>query len=234
MNKKLRILLADDSKFFRAIEAKFLEKTPVEIIEATACEEVLEVLSNARPDLVYMAFSLPAEGGAACCRTIKADPALKAVPVVLICDQGAAEQPELARRASCDAVLTKPLDRHSFLQIGRQFLEGIREHRQPSFFRVAFRAGDAEFAGKCLDISSGGMFIETQADLLAGCLINLEFRLPDGLSAQFVCTGEVMWLNRRPNPMKPHYPIGLGVKFVNVPEALKRAVTRLSDKKPIG
>ena len=33
MNHKIRVLLADDSRFFRAIESKFLQKNPIEIVE---------------------------------------------------------------------------------------------------------------------------------------------------------------------------------------------------------
>ncbi len=230
MNKKLKILLADDSKFFRAIESKFLQKTPVEILDAENCSEALSVIRNDRPDLVYMAFSLPDKGGAACCRSIKDDPASRALPVVLICDQGEPEQEVIAKQNGCDAILSKPLDRHSFLQVGRQFLAGIREHRQPSFFPLVFTTGGEEFDGKCLDISGGGMFIECQADIPAGTLINLEFKLPTSDATQISCSGEVMWLNCKPTPMKPHYPHGLGVKFVGLSDVVQKAIIRLSDK----
>jgi CheY-like chemotaxis protein len=230
MNAKLKILLADDSRFFRAIESQFLQKTPVEILETDNCAEALSITRNDRPDLVYMAYSLPDEGGAACCQRIKADPALRSTPVVLICDQGEAEQAALAKQKGCDAVLTKPLDRHTFLQVGRQFLAGIREHRQPSFFPLSFTTDGNEFTGKCLDISGGGLFIESQAEIKEGTLINLEFKLPTSEATQIKCSGEVMWLNRKPSPMKPHYPHGLGVKFVGLSEVVHKAILRLSDK----
>ena len=231
MGKKLRILLADDSRFFRAIESQFLLKTPVEILEADDCDTALEVIRNEKPDLVYMAFSLPKGGGAACCQTIKNDPVLNSTPVVIICDQGDPDQPGIARQKGCDACLSKPLDRHNFLQVGRQVLDGIREHRQPSFFPVTFKVDAEEFVGKCLDISGGGMFIESQADIPAGTQINLSFKLPDGLASQFTCTGKISWLNRKPNPMKPHYPHGLGIKFEGLPVLVHKAILRLSDKK---
>jgi len=59
MSKKLRVLLADDSRFFRAIESQFLKKTPVEILEADDCSVALSMVRSEKPDLVYMAFSLP-------------------------------------------------------------------------------------------------------------------------------------------------------------------------------
>lgn len=228
---KLRILLADDSRFFRAIESQFLKKTPVEILEADSCEAALAIVREERPDLVYMAFSLPKEGGAMCCESIKNDPQLRCTPVVIICDQGAPEQPEISRRKGCDAFLVKPLDRHNFLQVGRQFLEGIREHRQPSFFRVAFTLDGVEYSGKCLDISGGGMFVESQDDIAVGALVTLNFKLPDQSATQVTCKAEIAWLNRKPNPFKPHYPHGLGLKFVELSSSAHKAILSLSDKK---
>ena len=54
MNSKLRILLADDSRFFRGIESQFLQKVPVEILEAEDCAAVLDVMQNEKPDLVFV------------------------------------------------------------------------------------------------------------------------------------------------------------------------------------
>ena len=230
MGAKLHILLADDSMFFRAIETKFLQKAPVEILEARNCTEVHSMIRNKRPDLIYMSFTLPDEGGDDCCRKIKHDPAMSSIPIVMVCDQNAEKQPEMAQRSGCDAYLVKPLDRHSFLQAGRKLLDGIREHRQPSFFRMTFAFGGEDFAGKCLDISGGGMFIETPAEVPVGTLINMQFKLPDGPVASIICSGEVTWLNRKPNPMKAHYPNGLGVKFIGLPDSIHKAVVRFSDK----
>ena len=231
MNKKIRVLLADDSRFFRAIEGQFLQKTPVEIIEADDSALALSMVRNEKPDMVYMAFSLPKEGGDVCCKAIKNDPQLRSVPVVIICDQDKPEQPEIARRSGCVAYLVKPLDRHSFLQVGRQFIEEIREHRQPSFFPVIISANGEEYKGKCLDLSGGGMFLESQAEIPAGSQASLSFKLPNSSAAEIVCSGKVMWQNRKPDPMKPHYPHGLGIMFVELPASVHKAILSLSDKK---
>ncbi len=231
MSKKIRVLLADDSRFFRAIEGQFLKKTPVEIIEADDSALALSMVRNEKPDMVYMAFSLHGDGGGACCKAIKNDPQLRSVPVVIICDQDKPEQPEIARRNGCDAYLVKPLDRHSFLQVGRQFIEEIREHRQPSFFPVIISANGEEFKGKCLDLSGGGMFLESNAEIPAGSQANLSFKLPNGPATEITCSAKVMWQNRKPNPMKPHYPHGLGIMFVELPVSVHKAILHLSDKK---
>ena len=230
MSKKLRVLLADDSRFFRAIESQFLKKTPVEIIEADDCALALSMIRNEKPDMVYMAFSLPKEGGDKCCKAIKGDPELRSVPVVIICDQDRPEQQAIAQKNGCDAFLVKPLDRHSFLQVGRQFIEEIREHRQPSFFPVIITVNGEEYKGKCLDLSGGGMFVESQAEIPAGSQATISFKLPNGPATEITCSAKVMWQNRKPDPMKPHYPHGLGIMFVELPASVHKAILHLSDK----
>lgn len=229
MSKPLRILLADDSRFFRTIEAKFLQKTPAEVVEAENCDQALDLIRELQPDLVYMAVSLRPQGGLACCEQVKADPALRAVPIVMICDQeNATDQMAKARQAGCEETLVKPLDRFQFLQVGRQFLEGIREHRQPCFFSLQIRYGDNSFIGKCLDVSRGGMFVESKRDIPVGTRLDLSFRLPGSSLGELNCQAEVMWLNRRPEPMKPHYPQGLGLKFIVLADPVRAALMQHS------
>ena len=75
------------------------------------------------------------------------------------------------------------------------------------------------------------MFVETQTDIPAGTLVTLSFKLPDSVVTQITCSAEVSWPNRKPNPLKPHYPNGLGLKFVELSPPIYKAILRLSDKK---
>jgi CheY-like chemotaxis protein len=214
-----RILLADDSKFFRTIERQFLQKTPAELDEVACSDELLSKLRKNCPHLLFIGYTLRPLNAAECCRQIKADPALRSLPVVIVCDQGEGQQVEEAKRANCDAVLIKPLDRISFLRIGRKFLNSIREHRQPCFMPVRFTWQGETITGKCLDISGGGLFLESSMDVPVGTLLTLDFILPSGVNLSSSCQGEVMWHNRKPNLFKPHYPVGMGVRF-NAPSKL--------------
>ena len=67
--------------------------------------------------------------------------------------------------AGCEGVLSKPLDRRRFLELGRSFLAGIRENRRLCLFRVRYRVGEKLFIGKGLDISGGGLFLESAEPL---------------------------------------------------------------------
>lgn len=225
MSKPIQILLADDSRFFRTIEAKFLQKTPVAILEADSCSSVEVIARDRQPDLIYLAYHLLPDGGPYCCTQLKRNPATRQIPVVMVCDQQGGEQQAVeAREAGCDDVLIKPLDRYSFLQAGRRFINAIREHRQPCFFTLSIEHMGAIINGKCLDLSAGGMFIESQEDVPVGTRFKLSFKLPDRPATPITCQAEVMWLNRRPNAMKPHYPQGFGLRFIDLGTAAQQAI----------
>ncbi|TLM69397.1 MAG: response regulator [Deltaproteobacteria bacterium] len=223
----LRIMLADDSRFFRSIERQFLQKTPAQVVEVASSDDLFSQLEVEKPQLLFLAWSMRPLTGEECCRRIKATPAFRDLPVILVCDQDMPGQVDSARRAGCDAVLSKPLHRQLFLQAGRQFLSGIREHRQSCFMAVNFEWQGETLRGKSLDISSGGIFVESPADVPVGEALTLSFVLP-GTDRLISCRGEVVWLNRRPNPLKPHYPTGFGLRFSGLSPHLAEEFGRLA------
>lgn len=230
MSERLKILIADESPFFRSIEKQFLQNSPAEILEVKDSDELLSRLRDEKPSLIYLSCSLLPLDGIDCCLAIKSDEELSDIPVVLVCDPNDKEQEERCERSLCDAVLVKPLDRHQFLQVGRCFLDAIREHRQNCLIQVSFTANGEELKGKGLDISSGGMFIDSSIEIEVGELTDVSFKLPGSDPLPVTCKGLVTWLNRRPDLLKPHYPTGFGVKFVGLPDVLSRKLGRLADK----
>ena len=212
------ILLVDDSRFFLTIEKQFLRNTQATLLEAQNAAQTFDLCRRQKPDLIYMACDLRGVSGIDCCRQFKADPALRSIPLVLICDENRPEQLDLCRQAGCDGVLSKPLDRRRFLEIGRSFLAGIREYRRHILFRVRYRLGDRLYSGKGLDISNGGLFLECSEPVAAGEVLQLEIQLsrPDQAGPWISCCGQVVWVNTRENPLKPNHPIGLGIKFIEL------------------
>jgi len=218
MQETATILLADDSRFFLTIERQFLNKTPATIIEAQSGAETLAVCRERRPNLVYLSADLP-DGGTACCRQIKSDPKLKTTPVILIFSEPAAASIEAGKAAGCDAVLSKPLDRHQFLEIGRSFLAGIRERRRPCLITLRVRSQQGAFTGRGLDLSSGGVFLHTDQELPIGSELQLEMHLTRGGAAGpwVNCSGAVAWRNTPEQPRRPNHPPGYGIKFTAIP-----------------
>jgi CheY-like chemotaxis protein len=231
MTATTHILLVDESTFFLAIERQFLKNTPAALLEARDAEEALALSRRQRPSLVYMAYDLAGTDGAECCRRLKADPGLRSVPVILICDEQRHDHLELCRQAGCDGVLTKPLDRRRFLDLGRSFLCGIREPRRPCLIRVRLRWRNERLSVSGLDISTGGVFLESGEPASVGERVELELLLTQGGQARFVqAVGEIAWLNLREKPLKPTHPVGFGVKFTELAAETKLHLAEFLEK----
>lgn len=226
----LKVLIVDNSRFFRNIEKQFLAKTPVEVIEAEDMVSALRLCREEMPSLVYAAAESGSESGVEFCRKVKLDKQLCRIPVVLICDGNNSLEMDACRRSGADGVLTKPIDRHKFLEIGRHHLPSIREPRRTCLFPIQFKDSGKDYSAKCLDVSTGGIFIETAEKPPVGRLLELTFMLPGQAIENVVCKGSVAWYNERPNPMKPNYPLGFGVRFVDLPLSVRSSLELFSKR----
>jgi len=218
MTDPLTILLVDESKFFLAIERQFLRKTPAGVLEAENGEDALKVCRDLRPTMVFLAFKLPGIQGPEVCRRIKTDPDLQNISIIMICETNQAWQVDESRRSGCDGVLAKPLDRHKFLEIGSQFVSTIRSPRHACLIPVVIRSNRGEFRGKCLDISTGGLFLQCSEDLHEGEQFEIELSMPVQPAEVITCRGVIAWLNDKDNPFKPHFPVGFGTRFLSISE----------------
>lgn len=217
MSTTTTILLVEPSRFFLTMEHQFLRTTPASIIEAQTVAQAEALCRRQPPDLIYMDLEMQSggTGGADFCRRLKADPNLATVPVVLLYDEAHPEQRELCRQAGCDGVLSKPLNRRRFLELGRSLLAGIRERRRPCDAEVRLRSGDGTYTGRALDISSGGLFLTCPEELTPGLPLRLEVQLagPDGKGPWMLGSGTVAWINTHPDPVRPEHPRGYGIRF---------------------
>jgi two-component system cell cycle response regulator DivK len=74
-----------------------------------------------RPDLILMDIQLPGLDGYEATRRIKANPALRAVPLIVVTSYALSGDDQKAFEAGCDAYVTKPF-------VPRQLLAKIREY----------------------------------------------------------------------------------------------------------
>lgn len=207
-----KILLVDESRFFLTIEKQFLRNIPVTLLEAQSAAKALEICRVEKPQLVFLAHEVAGQTGAECCLQLKADPELRKIPVVMVCEPG---EENLCHLAGCDALIFKPLEKHRFLEVGRSFLAGIRERRRSCVISVRARTTAMAFECRGLDISSGGVFLDTLVQLSLGTPLHLDLHLarPRESGPRIECSGRVAWINTRENPQKPNHPVGIGIKF---------------------
>ena len=87
-------------------------------------EAALRRLRDAKPDLVLLDTKMPRADGLAVCRSIRADPGLADVRVVMLAGPLDPFDRESAGAAGFDAVLQKPLDADGLLNAVNELLGG--------------------------------------------------------------------------------------------------------------
>lgn len=104
------------------------------------------------------------------------------------------------------------------------------EERQPRkicLFEVKCSSTDGvSFTGIGLDISTGGLFVDSKEYFDVGKVIELEFRLYEDTEEPVRCRGAVTWYNQRPDPIKPDYPNGFGVRFMEIDDSSRALIEK--------
>ena len=70
-------------------------------------------------------------------------------------------------------------------------------------------------AGFCIDLSSGGLYLQTDFPLEVGESLILRFSLPDQ-DKIVTCNSRVAWVNTKKNRLRPESPPGAGIQFVDM------------------
>ncbi len=120
MNK--RILVVEDQEDNRQIIRDMLGATNYEIIEVENGEQALAAIVKQRPDLILMDIQLPIMDGYEATRRIKADPALKSIPIIAVTSYALSGEEQKARAAGCDDYVPKPYSPRHLLAKIRQYL----------------------------------------------------------------------------------------------------------------
>lgn len=224
----LCILLVDESRFFLELEKQFLRNTPSTILFASSGEEALEVAREYRPSLIYMNMEMAGLSGPECCRVFKSDPELKDIPFILIGEKTVETNESEAKTAGANAYISKPLDRRVFLGVGHSFLLSIdrREPRRMCNIRVDYLCRARRMQGRCIDVSSGGMFLDCQPTARKGEHLLLKFSLPDVQQTLIEINGRIAWANSEEEIIKENYPLGYGVEFVDISASMGAALRR--------
>jgi two-component system cell cycle response regulator DivK len=116
-----QILVVEDEEDNRQILRDLLKTVDYEIIEAENGEQALAAVAKQRPDLILMDLQLPILDGYEATRRIKANPALKDVPIIAVTSYALSGDEAKARAAGCDDFVPKPFS-------PRQLLAKIREY----------------------------------------------------------------------------------------------------------
>jgi two-component system, cell cycle response regulator DivK len=117
-----RILVVEDQEDNRRILRDLLAHAGYEVIEVGDGEEAVTAAAAHHPDVILMDIQLPLLDGYEATRSMKANPALKHIPIIIVVTSYALSSDEgKARAAGCDAYVAKPYSPRALLAKIREY-----------------------------------------------------------------------------------------------------------------
>jgi len=105
-----KILYIEDTENNRILVERKLRRSGHTVVCAAEADAGLSVAARERPDLILMDMGLPGVDGWEATRRLKADSALRHIPVIALTAHAMAGDRERALEAGCDEYDTKPFD----------------------------------------------------------------------------------------------------------------------------
>lgn len=126
----MRVLYVEDNENNRQLFRHFMAVLKnVEVIEAADGLGGLHAARTRRPDLIFLDINLPGMNGYDVLREIKADPALKAIPVIALTANAMSGDAERGIAMGFDRYLEKPVRLDQILRTVQAFQDQIEERR---------------------------------------------------------------------------------------------------------
>lgn len=121
MKREVTILLVEDSQTDRELISEALKDTKLKhrLHLAVDGEEALQFLQSERPDLILLDLNLPKKSGLDVLKTMKQDPTLRAIPVIILTNSTAPADVESCYASCANAYIRKPLGFDGFVDVFR-------------------------------------------------------------------------------------------------------------------
>lgn len=164
---KERILVIEDDKHISKLVAYNLEKAGFDCSQAYTGEEALKYLAKQPADLIVLDIMLPGMDGFEVCRTIKQDPRLKHIPVIILTAKGEEVDRVVGLELGADDYVVKPFSpRELILRI-----KAILKRNKPQEGSLAKDV--IEIAGLVIDIAKHKVTLNNKEIILTP----MEFKL---------------------------------------------------------
>lgn len=124
MDKK--ILIVDDESHIRMLIEQTLEDLEdegVELLFAENGEEALNVISESRPNLVFLDVMMPKMNGMEVCQKVKKEPNSSDIYIILLTAKGQEIDRQKGLEMGADKYMTKPFDPDEMLAVAEEILK---------------------------------------------------------------------------------------------------------------
>ncbi len=228
-----RVVVADDSSFWREKIVPLVERSGCEVITASNGGDVIDLCMNReRPvDLLIIDLVMPGIDGFEVARFLRSDSVTRDVPIIGFTGVFRhSDFPDGPAARGFDVVLEKSSSLDQFAFIFNKYLDGFRPvagkppaARVPTHLPAEFSRPDGvPQRGVLANISSSGAFLSTPSLSEAGSELLLTFPLPDGPTV--LTRAHVVWENQKKSGSAAHYSQGMGIVFKSLRPAHRAAI----------
>jgi CheY-like chemotaxis protein len=180
-----RVLVVDDNAAFGEMIQEVLRTVDIESLVLTHSGQAVTCLAREKFGAVFLDVNMPAPNGIELTRKIRSGGLNVSTPIMII--TGEDERALLGRafEAGANFFLYKPIDRHAILRLVRATKDSI-EHERRRFRRinvsckVSIESEGTQLTGSTLDMSMGGMFVQSSSALPVGAVAQVKVHLPSG------------------------------------------------------
>lgn len=121
---KPTILVADDEPSIVLSLQVLLQKAGYEVRVARNGDEALQSVAALTPDLILLDAMMPKRDGFDVCQTLRADPALKALPIIMLTAKSRDVERQKGMALGATDYITKPFSTRDLVALVRRHLDG--------------------------------------------------------------------------------------------------------------
>ncbi|MDA3925976.1 MAG: response regulator [Kiritimatiellae bacterium] len=119
----VRILVVDDDSDVRLLLGGRLRRNGYEVVAAEDGESAVQIVRQENPALILLDLGLPKMDGFDVCRMLKADPATRRIPIIVLSAKSQQTDRDRASALGADGYMAKPFDPGVLLEEIRNLTE---------------------------------------------------------------------------------------------------------------
>lgn len=117
------VLVVDDEEGFRHILHVVLQRAGYDVVQARDAYEAQKLIQQQFPNLVILDDMMPGMSGSELCVNMKADPALRHIPIVMHSANAKLHNKAFVESLGADGVLLKPCSPRDVISAVAQYLQ---------------------------------------------------------------------------------------------------------------